>query len=335
MKAIIFSTHSFDRELFANANQHYGHQLTFVQQRLDPTSAALGRGYPAVIAFFNDRLNSETLETLKTGGTQLVALRCAGFNNADLAAADRLGLRVTHVPGYLPHCVAEHVFALLLALMRHIPQAYNRVREDNFSVDGMIGSELHGRTFAIVGTGHIGRAVAGIAHGFGCKLLGFDLHPASAAETGLPITYLPLEEVAAQADVISLHAPLTPKTFHIINATLLARMKPNAILINTGRGALIDTAALITALKEDRIGAVGLDVYEQEAPVFYRDLSDKVLTDDALARLVSFRNVIVTGHMGFLTHEALAEIAKVTLENLTAFDRGQPLVDEIKQHQLA
>jgi len=331
MKAIIFSAHEFDRASFANANQHHGHQLSFVEPRLDPTTTALARGYPTVIAFFNDRLDAETLETLKIAGTKLVALRCAGFNNIDLAAAGRLGLRVVHVPSYLPHCVAEHVFALLLALLRHIPQAYNRVRENDFSVKGLTGSELYGRTFAIVGTGHIGRAVARIAHGFGCKLVGSDPHPPSAAETGLPITYLPLEEAAAQADVISLHAPLTPATFHLINAGLLARMKPGTILINTGRGALIDTMALVTALKEGRIGGVGLDVYEQEERVFYRDMSDNVLTDEVLARLLSLRNVLVTGHISFLTREALAQIANVTLENLTAFDRGQPLVDEIKE----
>ena len=334
MKAVIFSAHEFDRESFACANQRHGHQLTFVAPSLDPTTASLARGYPAAIVFVNDRLDAATLEILRTGGTQLVALRCAGFNNVDLAAAERLGLRVVHVPRYSPHCVAEHVFALLLALMRHIPRAYNRVRDGNFSVDGMTGFELSGKTFAIIGTGRIGLTVARIAHGFGCKLVGSDPYPPLAAETGLPITYLPFEEAAAQSDVISLHLPFTPKSFHLVNGALLARMKPTAVLINTGRGALIDTAALINALKDERIGGVGLDVYEQEERVFYRDMSDKVLTDDVLARLLSFRNVIVTSHMGFLTHEALAEIAKATIGNLTAFDRGQPLVDEIK-HQRA
>jgi len=330
MKAAVFSTHEFDRESLTTANQDYGHQLTFLEPRLDQTTTALGRGFPAVIVFVNDQLDAETLEALKNGGTRLVALRCAGFNNIDLTAAARLGLRVVRAPGYLPHCVAEHVFALLLALVRHIPQAYNRVRENNFSDDGLIGFELHGKTFGIVGAGHIGQAVARIAHGFGCKVVAFDPCVPSPAGAELPITYLPLDELAARADVISLHAPLTPETHHLINADLLARMKPSAMLINTGRGALIDTAALIAALKQERIGGVGLDVYELEEHVFYRDLSDKVLTDDVLALLLNFRNVLVTGHMGFLTHEALAAIAMATLENLAAFDRGQPLVDEIK-----
>jgi D-lactate dehydrogenase len=329
VKAAIFSAHEFDCEALTNANQHLGHHLTFLKPRLDPTTAALGRGYPAVIVFVNDWLDAVTLETLKNGGTQLVALRCAGFNNVDLDAAKRLGLHVVHVPTYSPHSVAEHVFALLLALMRHIPQAYNRVRDHNFSVEGLIGFELHGRTFAIVGTGHIGQAVARIANGFGCKLVGFDLHPPLRDDTAPPITYIPLKELVAQADVISIHAPLTPQTFHLFNADLLARIKPSTILINTSRGALIDTTALITALEDERMGGVGLDVYELEERVFYRDLSDKVLTDDVLARLLSFKNVLVTGHMGFLTREALAEIAKETLDNLTAFDRREPLVGEI------
>lgn len=329
MKAVVFSSHAFDRDALTRANEPHGHELTFLQPRLDESTAQLAQGYPAVLAFVNDRLDAETLGILRDQGAQLVALRSAGFNNVDLTAARRLGLRVVRVPSYSPHCVAEHVFALLLALVRHIPQAYTRVRDGNFSVERLVGFELHGKPLAIVGTGRIGRAVARIAHGFGCKVIAFDAKPASIEETGVPIIYLPLAEIAAQADILSLHAPLTPATLHMINADLLARMKPGAILINTGRGALVDTNALIAALRAGQLGGVGLDVYEQEESFFYSDLSDKVLTDDVLARLLTFHNVLITSHMGFLTREALAEIAETTLASLSAFERHEPLVNEI------
>lgn len=326
MKAAVFSTHEFDPDALTHANEHHGHELTFLQPRLDKSTAQLAQGYPAVVAFVNDRLDAETLGILRDQGTQLVALRSAGFNNVDLAAARRLGLHVVRVPSYSPHCVAEHVFALLLALVRHIPQAYTRVRDGNFSVERLVGFELYGKTFAIIGTGRIGRAVARIAHGFGCKLVAFDARPASVEETDVPIAYLPLAEIAAQADILSLHAPLTPTTLHMINGDLLAKMKSGAILINTGRGALVDTNALIAALKAGRLGGVGLDVYEQEES-FY--LSDKILTDDVLARLLTFHNALITSHMGFLTREALADIGETTLASLSAFERQEALVHEV------
>lgn len=329
MKVVVFSTHEFDRDALARANEHHGHELIFLQPRLDTSTAQLSQGYPAVLAFVNDLLDAETLGILRSQGTKLVALRSAGFKNVDLVAARRLGLHVVRVPSYSPHCVAEHVFALLLALVRHIPQAYTRVRDGNFSVERLGGFELHGKTFAIVGTGRIGRAVACIAYGFGCKLVAYDTKPAPIEETGVPITYLSLAETAAQADFLSLHAPLTPATLHMINADLLAKMKSGAILINTGRGALVDTNALIAALKAGRLGGVGLDVYEQEENLFYSDFSDKSLTDDVLTRLLMFHNVLITSHMGFLTREALAEIAETTLDSLTAFARHEPLVHEV------
>jgi D-lactate dehydrogenase len=329
MRAAVFSTHGFERDALERANAQHGHELAFLEPRLDRSTVSLAEGFPAVVAFVNDSLDAAVLELLNKGGTRLIALRSAGFNNVDLAAARRLGFKVVRVPAYSPHCVAEHAFALLLALIRHIPQAYNRVRDENFSVEGLVGLELHGRTFAVVGAGRIGLSVARIAHGFGCKVIAVDPAPAAVGNIGFPLEFVSLDHAAAVADVLSLHAPLTTGAFHLIDAACLARMKPSAIIINTGRGALIDTTALIAALKEGRIGGVGLDVYEQEESVFYKDLSDKILEDDALARLLTFRNVLVTSHIGFLTREAIDEIAATTLASLAAFEHGEKLTCEI------
>ncbi len=326
MKAAVFDTHDYDRAALEQANAGAGHALTFFAPNLDARTAALAQGHEAVIPFVNDRLDAETLGILAAQGVRLVALRCAGYNNLDRDAAARLGLRVVNVPSYAPHAVAEHVFALLLSIVRHTPRAYDRVRDGNFSIEGLVGFNLHGKTFGIVGLGQIGRAVAAIAHGMGCRLLAAD--PAPPATT-LPITVVPLEELLAASHVVSLHAPLMPATHHMINASRLALMQPGAVLINTSRGGLVDTAALIDALKARHLGGVGLDVYEEEASFFYRDLSDEILTDDTLARLLTFRNVLVTSHMGFLTREALQEIATTTLASLSDFAAGRPLAHEI------
>ncbi len=326
MKAVVFDTHDFDRRALEQANKGAGHDLTFLALRLDERTARLAQDHDAVVAFVNDHLDGATLRVLAEGGVRLVALRCAGYNNLDVTAARRFGLRVVNVPSYTPHAVAEHVFALILSIVRHIPRAYERVRDGNFSVDGLVGFNLHGKNFGIIGLGQIGRTVAGIAHGMGCRLVAYD--PA-AQSSDLPVEFLELDQVLAASDIVSLHAPLTPKTHHMIDARRLALMRPGAVLINTSRGGLVDTAALVACLKEGRLGGVGLDVYEEEESIFYRDLSGEILNDDQLARLLTFRNVIVTSHMGFLTQEALQEIADTTLTSLSDFAAGRPLAHEI------
>jgi D-lactate dehydrogenase len=260
---------------------------------------------------------------------QLAALRSAGFNHVDLPAARAAGIRVVRVPEYSPYAVAEHAVALLLALNRKIHRAFNRVREANFSLDGLVGFDLHGKTAGLIGTGRIGAVMATILHGFGCHLLAADPRPDTALAGALGLRYVDAQDLYRQADVISLHVPLTAATRHMIDAGALASMKPGVVLINTGRGALIDTRALIDALKTGRVGAAGLDVYEEEERVFFRDLSDHVLQDDVLARLLTFPNVLITAHQGFLTREALHNIAETTLASIHAFERGEPLVNEV------
>jgi D-lactate dehydrogenase len=329
MKALMFSAHRFDEVSFNLANRSLAHELRFTDEQLTAETAGRASDFPAVIAMVSDHLDDPTLTVLAKGKTQLIALRSKGFNNVDLAAAKRLGLRVVRVPSYSPYSVAEHVFALVLGLARHIPQTQIRTRNENFTIDGLIGFELHGKTFGIIGTGQIGLAVARIAQGFGCTVIAHDLKPASAEDTGVAITYLPLEQVIAQADILSLHVPLMASTKHLIDAASIARMKQGVVLINTARGAMVDTPAVIAALKTGKIGGFALDVYELEDPVFSHDLSGTMLADDVLARLLTFNNVLVTSHMGFLTHEALKDIANTTLASLTAFGRNDVLTNEI------
>lgn len=327
MKVVVYDTHEYDRRALSEANEAARHALTFLNVRLDEQTAKLAEGFDAAVAFVNDRLDEAVLTRLAAGGVRLIAMRCAGHNNLDLAAATRLGLAVVTVPSYTPHAVAEHVFALTLSLLRSIPRAVSRVRDGNFSVEGLEGSLLYGKTFGIVGYGQIGRVVGGIARGFGCKLV---IHDPYARELDASIENLPLEDVLKRSDVVSLHSPLTPDTRHMIDAQRLAVMKPGAVLINTGRGALIDTQALIEVLKSDRLGGVGLDVYELEERFFYTDWSNEVLPDDVLARLLTFRKVLITSHMGFLTREALADIARTTFASLDAFAAGEPLTHQLR-----
>jgi D-lactate dehydrogenase len=284
-----------------------------------------------VCSFVNDRLDASALEILRAGGTRLVALRCAGFNHVDLETAGRLDLEVVRVPEYSPHAVAEHTAALILTLNRQIHRAYNRVREANFSLDGLVGFDLAGKTCGVVGTGRIGAVFARIMHGFGCRLLAYDPRPNAAlvSETGL--RYVDLTELYAAADIVSLHVPLMPATRHLIDAPAIARMQRGVLLINTSRGALIDTRALIDGLKTGQVGAAGLDVYEEEEGVFFQDLSDRVLQDDTLARLLTFPNVVITAHQAFLTREALANIAETTLASVTAWERGDALVNQVRR----
>jgi len=334
MKVAVFDTHRYDREALETSNARFGHTLVFFEPRLTEQTAQLAQGFSAVCSFVNDKLSAPALEALSAGGTRLVALRSAGYNHVDLVAAGRLGIQVVRVPEYSPYAVAEHAVALVLALNRRIHQAYARVRDWNFSLDGLVGFDLHGKTVGVVGTGRIGRAAAQIFHGFGCRLLCFDAAPDMALERELGARYVPLDTLYAEADIITLHVPLTPSTHHLVSAEALGKMKRGVMLINTGRGALIDSRALIEVLKRGHIGAAGLDVYEEEEGIFFQDLSGKVLQDDVLARLLTFPNVLVTSHQAFLTREALGNIADTTLASIQAFERGERLVHEVRAEQV-
>ena len=325
MRVAVFSTRPYDRQFLQRANAAGRHALVFHEARLDETSVAAADGAQAVCAFVNDCLDAGVLQRLHAGGVRLLALRSAGFNHVDLAAAAALGIQVGRVPEYSPYAVAEHTVALLLALNRRIHRAYNRVREGNFALEGLLGVDLHGRSVGVVGTGKIGECFARIMAGFGCQLLGHDLRPNPAC-VALGMRYVEMPELLASCDVISLHCPLTPQTRHLIDADALARMRPGAMLLNTSRGAVVDARALITALKAGRLGSLGLDVYEEEADLFFRDLSSEVLHDDVFARLLTFPNVLITGHQAFFTEEAMTAITQTTLDNIDAFeDCGQPL----------
>jgi D-lactate dehydrogenase len=326
----VFSAKSYDRDSLGEANRRAGgaHDLVFLDARLERETAPLGAEFPAVCVFVNDRLNAGVLETLGAGRTRLVALRCAGFNNVDLEAARRSGLTVARVPAYSPHAVAEHTLALILTLDRKIHRAIARVREGNFALEGLLGVELHGRTVGIVGTGKIGATLARLLSGFGVTLLGTDVAPNPDC-LALGMRYVALEELLALSDVVSLHCPLAPETRHLIDARRLALMRPGALLVNTSRGALIDTLAVIEALKARRLRGVAIDVYEEEDRLFFEDHSADILQDDTFARLLTFPNVIVTGHLAFFTETALRDIASVTIENLTLFERGAELPNRV------
>lgn len=320
MRVAVFSTQRYDQQFLDEANQGR-HELAYHEVRLTPATAAVAAGYSVVCAFVNDQLSEETLAVLQAGGTKLIALRSAGFNHVDLAAADRLGFTVARVPAYSPHAVAEHAVALILSLNRRTFRAYNRVREGNFSLDGLLGFDLHGKTVGVVGTGKIGLIFAGIMRGFGCRTVAADPYPDESAPDY--VEYVSPEELYRQADVISLHCPLTPQTHHLINAAAIAHMKPGVTLVNTSRGAVIDTRALVSGLKSGKIGFLGLDVYEEEESLFFRNLSDRIIDDDLFMRLTTFPNVLITGHQGFFTREALRNIAETTIANITAFETGQ------------
>jgi D-lactate dehydrogenase len=332
MRIAHFDTHAFEREPFTRMNAAFGHDITFLEPRLTATTAPLAAGHAAVCAFVDDRVDDAALAALAAAGVRLIALRSAGYNNVDLAAAARLGLPVVRVPEYSPHAVAEHAVALVLTLNRKIHRATARVREWNFSLDGLVGFDMHGRTVGVVGTGRIGRAAIRIFRGFGCDVVAYDPRPSDEA-VALGARYVTLDTLYAAADIVSLHVPLTPDTHHLIDERALARMKRGVMLINTGRGALIDSRALIGALKAGHVGAAGLDVYEEEEGIFFRDLSNRVLQDDVLARLLTFPQVVVTAHQGFLTHQALDAIARTTLGNIADFERGAPLVNVVTAAQ--
>ncbi|MGE0221609.1 MAG: 2-hydroxyacid dehydrogenase, partial [Acetobacteraceae bacterium] len=321
MQVAVFSTKPYDRRFLDAANGAGGgrHRLLYLEPRLSPETAVLARGAGTVCAFVNDAADAATLQALAAAGTGLIALRSAGFNNVDLAEARRLGIAVARVPAYSPAAVAEHTFAMILALNRRIHRAYNRVREGNFILDGLLGFDLKGRTIGIVGTGRIGVAVARIALGFGCRVLAHDMR-ADPDLVAAGVAYGPLDDLLAGADVVTLHCPLTPETRHLIDTRAIRRMKRGAMLINTSRGAIVDTRAVIAGLKSGRIGLLGLDVYEEEADLFFEDLSNQMIRDDVFARLLTFPNVLMTAHQAFFTEDALTAIAETTIANITAFE---------------
>lgn len=321
MKIGFFNARPYDRQFFDAANAAVGHEIEYFEDRLTHQTASLAAGFESVCCFVNDDLGAAAVERLAAGGTRLIALRCAGFNHVDLSAARRFGVAVARVPAYSPNAVAEHTVALMLALNRKIHRAYNRVREGNFSLDGLLGFDFAGKLIGVVGTGQIGAIVVRIMHGFGCCVLAHDVQPNPECER-LGALYVPLEELLARSDIVTLHCPLTPQTRHLINAERLALMKAGVMLINTSRGALVDTRAAILALKTGRLGALGIDVYEEESGLFFEDLSNRVIQDDVFTRLLTLPNVLVTGHQAFFTAEALAKIAEVTLENVRAFETG-------------
>ena len=325
MRIALYSHRAYEADTLDAALHDAGMVVVPLESRLDARTAALASGSDAVCAFVNDDLSAPVLEMLARGGVRGIALRCAGFNNVDLDAARRLGLRVLRVPAYSPAAVAEHALALMLTLNRKTHRAYQRVREGNLALDGLVGFDLEHKTVAVVGTGRIGTALVRILAGLGCRVLAVDPHPdaeARARVAALGGVFVPLDDALPQADVVSLHCPLMAATKHLVNARRLAAMKPGAMLINTSRGGLVDTKALIAALKRRHLGAVGLDVYEEEAGLFDRDLSDRGIDDDVFARLLTFPNVLVTAHQGFLTREALTQIAVTTVANLQAIEAG-------------
>lgn len=322
MKITFFSAKPYDIRFFEQANKSYRHDLHFQESRLTPESASLAAGSGAVCAFVNDQLDGPVLERLAAHGTRLIALRSAGYNHIDLTAAARLGLTVVHVPRYSPHAVAEHSVGLILALNRHLPRAHNRVREGNFSIAGLLGFDLWGKTVGIVGAGRIGLCTGKILQGFGCHVLASDPHPSpEARDSGFD--FCTIDALLAGSDIVSLHCPLTPETRHVINCNSLSRMRRGVMLINTSRGALVETPSVIAALLIGQIGYFGLDVYEDEADLFYEDHSDVPLRDDVFARLLTLPNVLVTGHQAFFTREALTTIADTTLASVSAFAIGR------------
>jgi D-lactate dehydrogenase len=319
----IFSVKKYDRE-FLNAANGSLHELRFFEPHLSEETAGLAAGFDTVCVFVNDQVNAAVIARLHSLGVRLIALRCAGYNNVDLSAATKHGITVVRVPAYSPHAVAEHTIALMLALNRKLHRAYNRVREGNFALDGLLGFDMHGKTVGVIGTGQIGTVVAQILTGFNCPTLAFDPLP-NATCRSLGVRYIELNELFAQSDIISLHCPLTPENKYMISDAAIARMKNGVMLINTSRGALLHTLSIIEALKSGKIGYLGLDVYEEEEDIFFEDRSGLILSDDVFARLLTFPNVIITGHQAFFTREALLNIAATTIDNITKFENNQPL----------
>lgn len=326
MKLAVFSTKPYDKNYLDNANKKHGspHQITYFEYPLNSQTAKLAKEYDAVCAFVNDKLDDKCLTILHEYGIKHIALRCAGFNNVDITAAENLGLSVQRVPDYSPYAVAEYSVALLMAVNRRIARAFRRVRDGDFSLQGLLGFDLHGKTIGIIGTGKIGQVAANILAGFGCRILAYDLYPNEELKAK-GVNYVSLEEIFRQSDVISLYCPLTLETFHMINDHSLSLMKNGVYIINTSRGGLVNTDAVIEGLKSKKIGGLALDVYEEEEGVFFEDLSDDIIHDDKLMRLTTFPNVIITSHQAFFTKEALERISMVTINNLIAAEKGHDM----------
>jgi D-lactate dehydrogenase len=333
MRIAVFSTKPYDRSSLELANEAFAHELMFFESRLSPDTVALADGFDGVCAFVNDQLSADVIEALAVGGTRILLLRSAGFNHVDLRKAAEVNMTVARVPAYSPYAVAEHAAGLVLTLNRKFHRAYNRVREGNFALEGLIGFDLNGKTVGTIGTGKIGAVFCRIMKGFGCRLLAYDPYPNDEV-VAMGAQYVGLDALFAEADIIALHLPLTPDTHHMINADAVANMKDGVMLINTSRGGLVDTVAVIEGLKSGKIGSMGLDVYEEEADLFFEDLSGTVIQDDVFARLLTLPNVLITGHQGFFTREALDAIAETTIGNATAFERGEGQLHRVELEAL-
>jgi D-lactate dehydrogenase len=324
MKITFFSAKPYDIQFFNKGNTQYGFDIEYFETHLGPHIIKAVGEADAVCVFVNDKVNAEVIESLAKRGVKVIALRCAGFNNVDLAAATSHGIQVCRVPAYSPQAVSEHAVAMLLTLNRKTHKAYNRVREQNFSLQGLLGFDVHNKVVGVVGTGNIGKAFCKIMLGFGCKVIAFDVYPSDELKN-FGVTYLPLTDVLAQADIISLHCPLNDQTKHMINEQTIKTMKPGVMLINTSRGGLVDSKAAIHGLKSGHIGYLGIDVYEQEDKLFFRDLSTQIIEDDVIQRLMSFPNVLITAHQAFFTEDALKQIADITLSNINNLLIGKQL----------
>ncbi len=321
MKIALYSSKSFDQEYFERENKEFGFEISYYEGSLKPSSAKLAEGYLAISAFVNDKVNRETISNLYDLGIKLIALRCAGFNNIDLEAAEEFGITVMRVPAYSPYAVAEHAVALILSLNRKIHKAFNRVRDNNFSLERLEGFDLYGKTVGVIGTGNIGSVFATIMSGFGCKILAYDIYKnPQLIDKGIEYTDLP--NLFMNSDIISLHCPLNPSTTHLINKNSLGMMKKGAMLINTSRGKLINTQDVIEALKNRHLGYLGIDVYAEEEKIFFKNLSERIIDDELISRLMTFPNVLITAHQGFMTHEALIQIARTSLKNIQDFFKG-------------
>ncbi len=329
MKVAVFSTKSYDEEYLDRFNKTAKHDLTYFSTALNTETARLTQGYGAVCVFVNDKIDKEVIKILSENSIKLIALRCAGFNNVDLKAAQEKNIKIIRVPAYSPEAVAEHAVALILTLNRKTHKAYNRVRENNFSVEKLSGFNLYGKTVGVIGTGEIGFAFCKIMLGFGCKVIANDLVESPELKKA-GVIYRTLDELFKESDIISLHCPLTPETHHLIDRNAFKKMKSGVMLINTSRGAVINTQNAVDALKSGKLGYFGIDAYEQEEHLFFKDLSESIVLDDLIARLITFPNVLITAHQGFFTHEAMEEIATTTLKNISDFENNKPTENEVK-----
>ncbi|MGY8908608.1 MAG: 2-hydroxyacid dehydrogenase [Flavobacteriales bacterium] len=328
MNLAVFSTKPYDKEYFEKFKNEYDIKISYYEANLKPNTAKLTKDFDAVCVFVNDVLNKKTVETIAKKGVRLIALRCAGFNNVDLNACKENNIKVVRVPAYSPEAVAEHAMALILTLNRKTHKAYNRVREGNFSLTNLIGFNLYKKVVGVVGTGKIGAAFCRIAKGFGCEVLAYDIHKNEELEKN-GVKYVSLDELFNKSDVISLHCPLNEKTKHIIDKSSIEKMKKGVLLVNTSRGALVNTKDVITGLKSKKIAFLGIDVYEQEENLFFKDLSESIIKDDLLLRLNSFPNVLITSHQAFFTKEAMTEITTTTLNNIQEFMNDEKLTNEV------